>query len=297
MGRMKALMMRIELRPSFIVLAVLSIALGYMEQFFILFFAVSLHEASHIAAAFFLKLSIQKIIITPLGQMAVIPDLESETSIRRAVVYAAGPLASFALFLFFFIINQSDFHPWMRANLALCLVNLLPVYPLDGGQLLRLLLGNTWGVIRANRALCSFGQIMSILLILVGLVQLILFPYNVSLYCVGFYLYKTSGSEYLNLTYAFYKKIFFGQSKLNEKKIMPVNVAVVHQNEPIKNIITWLRFDSFFMFHVTDGQKIIRRVTEDEIVRHISHCGLVGRVGDIIVDESDSCQTGAHTLY
>jgi Zn-dependent protease len=54
-------------------------------------------------------------------------------------------------------------------NLALFLVNILPLYPLDGGRAFKLILNNIFGIIISDKIFITFSIIIILLLIIASI--------------------------------------------------------------------------------------------------------------------------------
>lgn len=127
--------------------------LVYLDAFGIVLpflLAAVLHEASHLAVMRLSRVPVSEIVIRPSGVTirAVFPKSGLE-----AFSTAAGPLANLLLALIF----RAPYPRFCLANAALLAYNLLPIYPLDGGRLLRLLLVRVFGPTRGER----FSQFVS----------------------------------------------------------------------------------------------------------------------------------------
>ena len=126
------------------------------------------HEFAHIFAGRGCGIDTEKVIFLPVGAAALMDDIPR--SIKELWISIAGPLASFALagicqailwamhhWLYGRHLHHRFYlfeHPWLyettrllrfglSINLSLGLFNLLPCYPMDGGRILRSLLGVT----------------------------------------------------------------------------------------------------------------------------------------------------------
>ena len=104
------------------------------------------HEAAHLAVAAGLGCRVLGLRLLPLGGVLSLgPEVGAVPAIEAAVA-AAGPLhhvliLSLAALAAPFPRSLGSHWPFFaRANLTLALFNLLPIYPLDGGRLLRAVL-------------------------------------------------------------------------------------------------------------------------------------------------------------
>lgn len=125
--------------------------------YLVLFAIVLLHEFGHALACRSVGGEAQRIILWPLGGAAIVKPPPRAGALLWSIV--AGPLVNVAilgisipLFLQFHddpsSFGRFVFYGVVVQNLVLLIFNLLPIYPLDGGQIVRALL---WFVIgRAN---------------------------------------------------------------------------------------------------------------------------------------------------
>lgn len=119
--------------PSFVILLALLIWLDKGTITAIFLVSVLLHEAGHLLA---LRLLQVKVYSMELRASGAILHTQPASAGKEALVTAAGPTVNLLLL-------AVSFHRLPSAalvNLLLLGYNLIPIYPLDGGRLLRLLL-------------------------------------------------------------------------------------------------------------------------------------------------------------
>jgi len=130
-----------------------------------LFLIVLMHEYGHALACRSVGGIANQIVLWPLGGVAYVSPPQRPGAMLWSI--AAGPLVNVALAPVLWTIGKTsralgwaelmpNFHALLQAlwliNLTLLIFNLLPIYPLDGGQILRSLL---WYVIGRARSLMA----------------------------------------------------------------------------------------------------------------------------------------------
>ena len=154
---------------------------GVME-YLALFLIVLLHEFGHAFACRQTGGQADRIVLWPLGGVAFVNPAPRPGAYLWSI--AAGPLVNVFLFPFFSFglliartpalsLHNPDasnflFSLW-AINTALLVFNLLPIYPLDGGQIVRALLWFWVGPIKSLRIASGIGFVGAILLALVAL--------------------------------------------------------------------------------------------------------------------------------
>jgi Zn-dependent protease len=143
-------------------------------EYLALFAIVLLHEFGHALACRQTGGYADRIILWPLGGIAFVNPPRRAGAMLWSI--AAGPLVNVALLPIFWLLyfvalqtNLAETSPdtflLLRAvqlvNIVILVFNLLPIYPLDGGQILRSLLWFPFGEIRSLQISCVIGLIGS----------------------------------------------------------------------------------------------------------------------------------------
>ncbi len=149
-----------------------------------LFVLVTMHEFGHALACRRVGGWADRIVLWPLGGIAFVSPPPRAGAMLWSI--AAGPLVNLLLFpILGFIQHSAGRAGWMatnpdaylvllwlwRINLGLLLFNLLPIYPLDGGQIVRALLWFPLGQIRSLFIATAIGFVGGGLLVLFALYQ------------------------------------------------------------------------------------------------------------------------------
>ncbi|MEM1159119.1 MAG: M50 family metallopeptidase [Verrucomicrobiota bacterium] len=154
----------------------------------VIFFSILVHELGHAAAARLFGLR-PGIAFHGLGGLTYFSGGSLERW-QHFLVVAAGPLSSLALAGCFVILlpleNISPLMPtliWTGVilNVAWTIINCLPVLPMDGGQMLRDILGP-----KHERTACTIGAVVAALVI----IPAVLFKFYILAVLMGFLAYS-----------------------------------------------------------------------------------------------------------
>ena len=137
----------------------------------IMFFSI-LHEIGHIIIGFIFKMKPQKIEIMPFGlSVSFYTNFnDKHLTIKEIFVALAGPLTSLALTIlcanikFPYITIQEAVY----SNLLIALFNIIPIYPLDGGRIIKGILDLKVGPIEASNLVNKISYTSMIILTIVS---------------------------------------------------------------------------------------------------------------------------------
>ncbi|MDH3981853.1 MAG: site-2 protease family protein [Kiritimatiellaceae bacterium] len=165
-----------------------------------LFGSVALHELGHSVVAQAKGGYIHEIVLYPFGGAAKIENLPKRP-IDEIMVALAGPAVSLALALIFRQFELTYFLGYL--NGMLFFFNILPVFPMDGGRVLRAALTLKYGRVVATKLAATTGKYFCILFVLIGLFGMpqlfgIIGPFKPSLMLafIGVYIYSAGKQEY-----------------------------------------------------------------------------------------------------
>jgi Zn-dependent protease/CBS domain-containing protein len=156
----------------------------------LLLLAVFVREVARLITAAYHDLQIRSILLLPIGGLFSYATPESaERAVEgrvQAILALSGPLANllFAAVVAGLVLGATtgvpiNARPWITPtrlirstvwlSVMLGLLNLLPVYPLDAGRILRGAMSRTRGTAQATRAVSSLSQGFGLLAMVVGL--------------------------------------------------------------------------------------------------------------------------------
>ena len=131
--------MKVRVHPSFIAFIFAYTLFGGVLSYLVAFLAVLAHEFSHLLIAVISGERDLSITLMPYGASLRIEGESGKTS----AILLAGPFGSVVAacvslaIAWLFPESYGFLKGFVRANVSVALVNLLPAYPLDGGRLLR----------------------------------------------------------------------------------------------------------------------------------------------------------------
>ena len=160
--------MKIKIAPSFFLLLCVLLWLDRDGVVMIFLLSAALHECGHLLALFLLGVPVYGMELRASG---AILHTGKTSPTKEAVCAAAGPFVNLLLLGILFRMQPTA----ALVNLLLFVYNLLPLYPLDGGRLLRLLLCSLFGAQAGERASDIITMLLTLSAALGGIVLTCIF--------------------------------------------------------------------------------------------------------------------------
>ena len=189
---------RLEVHLSFFLLLLVIAWWGYQERgsdglvaalvyTALVFTSILLHEYGHCFAARRYGVKIPRILMLPIGGMAQFSHIPREPA-RELIITLAGPAVNFAIAGIIYLCiglppMWNFYQPFvleprqllvmlMLWNLAMGLFNLLPIFPMDGGRILRALLAIRYDYLTATTFAVHTGKALAVVGILLSIFYL-----------------------------------------------------------------------------------------------------------------------------
>lgn len=153
-----------------------------------------LHELGHIIVGIILKKKIEKIEIMPFGLSAAFyTDYDDKYyNIKEIFVAIAGPISSLIFSILFNYIELPGLEKQdaIYANLLILFFNLIPLYPLDGGRVIKGILHIKMGIIQTEEIIDKISNITMIVLTIISSITVYYYK-NIAIFLVCIFLWTT----------------------------------------------------------------------------------------------------------
>ena len=226
---------------------------GHFKNIILIFLIVIIHELGHVFFLNHYKYPIESIEILPFGGITKTNKLINTPINHDLIIYFGGFLFQILLLIIFLfllkfnIIHENTYQLFKMYNTSILIFNILPIRPLDGGEILRLILEKRYSFYKAQK----LANVLSV--IFLGVFFAINIRFNLNNYVIiSFMLVKV---------YELIKKEKYYKNKFMLERFMYTLPYHKISNEKKKNIQV-LKKDTYHYFK--DGAKY---VSEKELLR------------------------------
>lgn len=194
--------MQVKINLNIVIFILLFLVTGQIELYGILMLFALIHESGHLLVGGLLKWRPSVIHIMPLG-LSICFHTNCEDynrkigkgnllSLKKIVIAAAGPVTNLICILFFAFVPISllgiNSTVIIYSNILIALFNLLPIYPLDGGRILKHVIQLTIGKKQAQEISTIVNNISVMLVTIFSSFAIIYFK-NIAILLIVIYLW------------------------------------------------------------------------------------------------------------
>lgn len=177
--------MKIKLDLKLFLIIIFYILTKNIKIFALSFIFIFIHELGHIIAGISLGLKITKINITILGFSIEFENYGKERQINRIIIDFAGPIVNFIIVIISAILGVEQL---FYINLILTIINLLPIFPLDGGRILKTILLYKFSYKETMKKVEKISINTMIVLTFISSIAVLYFK-NISFFLIAIYLW------------------------------------------------------------------------------------------------------------
>lgn len=202
--------MSIKLDLKIFLFLFLFLLTSQLEMYLLLMLFAIIHELGHLAAGLILKFKPEEIKLTPVGLQIQFKVSDEEYklnnvksyTIKKAIIALAGPLTNFIIATIMIAIAQINidlqytymFSLIVYSNLLIAMFNLIPIYPMDGGRVVKEILSIILGKTKAYKITYMISKTVLILLTAAASIA-ILYIHNIAILIIIAYLWYLEIAE------------------------------------------------------------------------------------------------------
>ena len=261
---------------------------GETDAFFCAAVSLLLHECAHGVAVKNLGYRIERLSVYPFGAVMRLESLSEQTG-QAWIVALAGPLGSFlcasvAKLSAGLLPQQSAWLDRFAAtNLAIALLNLLPAYPLDGGQIARQALLKVLKERTANRVLLTLSCVLAAGMLGCGIWLFMRGIHAWTLFALSAFLLGAAVREGRQSALGPVRHAIDRRLSIQAGQRMKVAVIAVHPSTTIGEAVSEIRPTHFTVLRVTDGHQAFE-LEEGQLIALAARYGYRAQISDVLSD-------------
>ncbi|WP_409270797.1 M50 family metallopeptidase [Neobacillus sp. SCS-31] len=230
MNKAVSLLKLIHIHPLLWLAAATAAFTAHFLELCLLLVIIFFHEIGHAFAAWRFSWRIKRISLLPFGGVAEMDEHGNRPLREEAIVILAGPAQHIWMMAAAFLLNANGLIPahtydlFIKYNLMILVFNLFPVWPLDGGKLLFLLL-STWRPFPEAHQWTLACSAVCLTLFSIG--TLLTVPLHLNIWLVAGFLYFSLYLEWKQRHYVFIRFLlerYYGKTGSGFPAIRPIKV-------------------------------------------------------------------------
>lgn len=184
--------MRIRIDLKILIFLFLFYLTNQMEIYLTIMFFCTIHELGHIIMGLMLKLKPEKLEIMPCGLSISFKDKleDSKIETKSILIALAGPLVSFVLAVVYTYVEPIYIgkENAIYSNILILLFNLIPLYPLDGGRIIKGILYIKFGEEKSDEMTNKISNVTMIIITIISSIA-VYYLKNIAIFLVCIFLW------------------------------------------------------------------------------------------------------------
>lgn len=262
---------KLTLHPLFIALGLASAIFGGLPVFLIYALTALLHECGHIFCAARMGFTCEKISLMPYGAAAIC-DTDGISAKDEVKLALSGPAVNALICVataglwWFFPVTYAYTDTVFNASLVMLLINLLPAYPLDGGRVLRCIMG----AFLPKKAAVVTLRVLSVVLAALFVLVFFFAVKNITFLTFAVFLVFS----------AFEKEPLLSRINFSAKKPArgkEVKHIMLSENSTYRDALRYIDSGKYLIFQFYSGG-VLDEITEDELFDDLQFHGLYDKI-------------------
>ena len=214
--------MLITVNVQIFIITILFILTKQIKIYSVLMFFTLLHELAHMCMGMALRLKPKELKINPFG-ISILFETYERKEIKKILIALSGPLLNLAIAIIFCFmnINTELKEIIVYSNILIGAFNLIPIYPVDGGRILKSILRRNFTFIETEKFLNIVSNTMVIILTALSSIVILIY-HNIGILLVLIYLWILNIKE--NKRYVLKKRVYEAIESANSQKSLDKKV-------------------------------------------------------------------------
>jgi len=264
------------------------IGTGYLEKLAMTFFIVFSHEMAHTAVSILFKYKIKEIEFFPFGGVARIDGMVGIEPQKEISIDLAGPIVNLAMAAIVMGISPlTDVYSlrgyFISANLSVALFNLLPIFPLDGGRIVRSYLSKGIGIKRATNLIIGISKFFALCIFGWGSYLAVRDLRGVYIALLAVFIFISANKERHMTAYLFMKEVNDRKDLLFKRGVLKGNYIVSIEHTQIGRLLEEFIPNKYHVIAVVNSKgQIIGSLTEEDITKGAFNFGLTAPISVLL---------------
>lgn len=256
----------------------LIVAMAYFDDFIVGILWILLHEGVHILVAKKFGCKLYSVDLNIIGAKASLGEVDDLDDRKKIILYLSGPIFNLIVAGVFFCVREYSsgvlFEEIIYINLALGLFNLIPAYPLDGGNILEIILNKRVLYKRAKNIVVIVSYCVAIAFVLLGMMTVYLHRVNISLFLTAGLITYTAYIDREKTMYIMMGDMIKKRKRLKEGSYIENKCVSVYYKKGLITLMGLVDKNKFNTFFILDEEmKILMIIHEDELIEALKDYG------------------------
>lgn len=268
----------IKVNKFFILYIILLFLIGFHGDYYAAFCMVMLHELTHYLTAKHYKITGVEVEILPFGAFLKLKELDEASPKEDFIISMSGPLFNFIMALIFYVLyfyfKNEILYSFSVTNAALCIFNLIPALPLDGGRILRALLSTKMLYKTANLITVIISMTFGFLLMFIYFITFLKYKTNLSVGFVSIYIIVCSYKEKERFAYLIMSDIIKKRFKIIKRGYIENKSFSIYYKQDLLSAIGVSEKNKYNVFTILNEElKVLDIIYEGEILEGLKKYG------------------------
>lgn len=260
----------IHIHPILLIFIFISFITGTFLNLLVILIIVLIHELGHYSVATFFRWRIKRIMLWVFGGVMETDEHVSKPISEELLVTLAGPLQHVFIYILLYVNSLEKVNLLaspiadmvFNYNTLILVFNLLPIWPLDGGKVLYLILAKYIPFRKAYNLTLGSSMVGCLLFMIL---QLAFFSFNLSALLILVFLFIENKNEWQRRYYVFIRFLlnrYQGHSDYNKVR----NISVLDYTPLMEVFSQFYREDKHFIY-VSYPNRLRERFDENDCLR------------------------------